>query len=258
MKNIILLFALLSTSPLFGFHVGAGFSWNTIDETFKSKLQTNEDKSGKDRYVASRNRFAPVIQLGHRCSVCEEWEIGFLAQWKYLNYKTPNEGSSRGQNLPNATFSSINIFGDDTHRDFTSITRLSNEVMLLGYLGKQVLDGYAYLGLGPVFFTASNSIYVTAVHTPNGTGDHLLSTSATSHKIVWGGAVQAGYQYCLNSCSFVNICYTYTQTERAHFNNSANTAILNGGNIPGPTTLFLRRKIKFAAQQLMLSINLEF
>jgi outer membrane protein W len=259
MKIIAFLFALLLAHPLLAeFHAGAGLSWNTIDETFDSNLHTNENKSGRDRYQTSKNRLAPVVQLGYRFSLCNDWAMGILAQWKYLNYKTPNVNSSRGQILPNATFSSINIFGPGVMRDFTSKTRLNNEVKLLGYLGKQVIEGYAYLGLGPVFFTASNSLYVSSVHTPNGVGDHLISTSVKSHKTVWGGAAQAGYQYCLNSNFFINISYTYLQSRKSHFNNSANTDILNGANNPGATTLFLKRAIKFSAQEFTLSMNLVF
>lgn len=258
MKKVIFLFALLLTHYLAGLDIGIGFSWNTIDETFHSKLQTNENKSGTDRYESSRNRFAPVVQLGHRFCLCSDWELGILAQWKYLNYKTPNENSSRGQILPNASFSSKNIFGDDVTRDFTSKTHLNNEVLLLGYLGKYIMGGYAYFGLGPVFFTASNSLYVTAVHTPNGVGDHLISTSVTRHKMMLGGAFQAGYQYCLNTNSFINISYTYLQSGSYRFNNSANTNILNGASVPGPTSLFLRRSIKFTVQAFTLSMNLEF
>lgn len=259
MKKIIFLFALLLTHHLAAeFYGGIGFAWNTIDETFDSNLHTNENRSGRDRYETNRNRFAPVAQLGYRFYFCNDWVLGILAQWKYLNYKTPNVNSSRGQILPNATFSSINIFGSDIHRDFTSKTRLYNEVMLLGYFGRQIINGYAYLGVGPVFFNASNSLYVSSVHVPNGVGDHLISTSVIRHKAVWGGAVQAGYQYFLNPNAFLDISYTYLQTGRSHFNNSANTAILNGANSPGATTLFLRRSIKFTAQEFMCSMNLAF
>lgn len=258
MKKIVFLFALLLTHSLAGFHIGVGFGWNTIDETFDSKLHTNENKSGRDRYKTSMNRFAPVVQVGYQFPFCNDWVMGILVQWKYLNYKTPNVNSSRGQILPNASFSSINIFGPKVVRDFTSITHLRNEVMFLGYFGKQIVNGYVYLGLGPVFFNASNSLYVTAVHTPNGVGDHLISTSVTRHRLVWGGAVQVGYQYCLNSYSFLNISYSYLQSAKYRFNNSTNAAILNGADNPGPTTLFSRREIKFSAQEFMLSMNLAF
>jgi hypothetical protein len=40
--------------------------------------------------------------------------------------------------------------------------------------------------------------------------------------------------------------------------NTANAATLNGTDNPDDTTLFLKRSIKFAAQEFMLSINLEF
>lgn len=258
MKRIIFLFALFLIQPLFGFHVGIGYSWNTIDETFHSKLVTNENKSGKDRYETQMNRLAPTIELGHQFCLCNDWIVGFSAKWKYLNYKTPNVNSSKGQIIPNATFSSINIFGPNVLRDFTSKTRLYNEVILLGFLGKEMLNGYAYLGLGPVFFNASNHVYVSSVHTPNGVGDHLVSTSVKNNKIIWGGAIQTGYQYFVSPRYFIDISYTYLQTRKRHFNKSVNAAILNGSNTPGATTLFLKRSIAFAAQEFSMSANILF
>lgn len=258
MKRFFFLLALLTTQSIFGFHAGLGFGWNTIDETFSSNLITNEDRSGQDHYHADVNRLAPVIQLGHQFYLCDDWSIGLSLDWKYLNYKTPNVSSSRGQILPNASFSSINIFGAEVIRDFTSITRLNNEIMLLATFGKKVLNGYAYLGLGPIFFDGSNRIYVSSVHIPNGVGDHLISTSIKRNKLVWGGAVQAGYQYFFCSDYFIYIHYTYLQTGECHFQNSVNTNILNGFNTPGPTTLFLKRKIKFSVQEFVVTMNLAF
>lgn len=258
MKKIVFLCALLLTHPLAALQVGLGFSYNTIDEMFDSTISTNEDRSGQDRYETSTNRFAPIVQLGHQFPLCNDWKLGLLAQWKYLNYQTANVNSSRGQILPNATFSSINIFGPDVHRDFTSKTRLNNEVMLMGQFGKEMLGGYAYLGAGPAFFTATNSVYVSSVHTPNGVGDHLISTSVTSDKTMWGGAAQVGYQYCLHTNSFISMSYTYLQSGRYHFNNSANAAVLNGADNPGATTVFLSRAIKVSVQELIFSINLLF
>lgn len=258
MYKTLLLFCLLFAHSLTAFHGGVGVAFNTIDETFDSILSTNENRSGQDRYDVSKNRLAPVIQVGHRMDFCNEWKIGFLAQWKYLNYKTPNMSSSRGQLLPNATFSSINIFGPEVVRDFTSITRLSNEVKVLGYVGKQVARGLAYIGVGPALITASNSIYVSSVHTPNGTGDHLISTSVKSNRTMWGGAAQVGYQYVLDANSFINISYSYMQTGRYHFSNSANAAQLNGFDDPGATTLFVSRTVKCTSQEWMCSVDLMF
>lgn len=258
MKKAILLFTLLLSPPLFGFHIGLGYSWNTVDETFDSNLHTNENRSGQDRYETSQNRLAPVIEAGHQIPLCDDWLVGISAQWKYLNYKTSNVNSSRGQILQNASFSSINIFGPEVIRDFTSKTHLNNEVILLGLIGKELLQGYAYIGLGPVFFDASNKIYVSSIHVPNGVGDHLISTSVSKHKAMWGSAFKTGYQYCLNANSFINISYAYVQTGKYRFNNSINTAILNGFDHPGPTTLFLKRDLKFSNQEFMLSIAFLF
>jgi hypothetical protein len=152
MKQIIFLLSLVLAHPIFGFHAGIGFGWNTIDETFDSYLFTNENKSGKDRYETQLNRLAPIADLGHQFCIFNDWLASFSAEWKYLNYKTPNVNSSKGQIIPNATFSSINFFGPNVIRDFTSKTYLYNEVKLLGCLGREILNGYAYSGLGPVFF----------------------------------------------------------------------------------------------------------
>lgn len=258
MKRFIFFCALSATVPLLGFYAGVGVGFNSIDESFKSTLSTNENRSGKDQYSTHQNRLVPMVTVGHQWCFCDDWSIGITAEWKYLNYRTPNDNSSRGQILPNASFSSINIFGPEVVRDFTSISRLNNEVLLLASIERELCGGFIYLGLGPMMFDASNSINVSSVHTPNGTGDHLVSTSVKEDKIIWGGAARVGYQYFLTENAFINAGYTYLQTGRTHFKNSANTARLNGFDTPGETTLLLKRSIRFTAQEFFLSMNLLF
>lgn len=253
MKQYLIATSIFFTASLSGLDIGAGFCWNTIDETFHSHIFSNEDRSGKDCYEASVNRLAPLIQVGHQFYSCNGWSFGGVLEWKYLDYSTPNMGSSRGQILPNASFSSINFFGPEVIREFTSITKLQNEVLLLGVLGRQVYNGYCYLGVGPVFLNGSNSLYVTSVHIPNGVGDHLISTSATSRQSIWGGAARLGYQWCC-----FNISYTYMQSGSFDFNDTENAAILNGAVNPGPTTLFLNRSIQCTSQELALSIHYSY
>lgn len=248
-------FEMLSTP---GIYAGFGGSWNTIDETFNSTLITSERRSGQDHYKADHSRLAPMVQIGYWKPFCQGWLWGVAAQWKYLRYVTPNDNASQGQHISNASFSSINIFGPNVLRDFNSQTRLNNEVLFLSYFGKQLQNGYAYLGVGPVLFTASNSLYVSSIHTPNGVGDNLISNAVSRHKTIWGGSVQVGYNYYLDSTFFLNLNYTYSQTGTIKFNNSANTALLNGFSIPGPTTLNLKRSIRLRVQEVMFSINKVF
>lgn len=101
-------------------------------------------------------------------------------------------------------------------------------------------------------------MFVTSVHTPNGSGDQLISTSVTRHKIGWGGAIQAGYQYCFCRNFFIDIGYTYMQSANCRFSNSIDTAIFNGFITPSGTTLFLNRSLKFSVQSLVFAMNLEF
>jgi len=76
----------------------------------------------------------------------------------------------------------------------------------------------------------------------------IISTSVNSHKTVSGSATKL---------VIGTFSYTYVQSKKHHFYNSANAAILNFANNPGATSLFLKRAIKFSTQELMLSMNLE-
>lgn len=245
-------------SEVIGPYVGIGGSWDTIDETFDARFSTNTLKSSHDHYDASNSRLAPMIQIGYwaplRCNYL--WGVG--TQWNYLGYKTPNDNTSRGQYIPNATFSSINFFGPEVRRDFSSQTRLNNKFLFLAFLGMSARNGYVYLGIGPALLTASNSIYVSSIHTPNGTGDNLTSGSVTAHKTLWGGALQVGYNYYIEPTIFLNMNYSYLASGTHHFKNSVNAAKLNGFDTPGPAKLKLNRSIKFNVQEFGLSINKVF
>lgn len=97
MRKTLFLFALLLTQPLAAFYGGVGLGWNTVDETFNSNLHTNEDRSGRDRYEASMNRFAPVVQLGHQFAFCNDWAVGILAQWNISTIKPPTKIAAEGK-----------------------------------------------------------------------------------------------------------------------------------------------------------------
>ncbi len=242
-----------------GIYIGAGGAWNSLDEDFHSTLTTSNARSATDHYNASLNRLAPMLQLGYSMPFCrDQWLWGAMAQWKYVGYRTPNEGSSQGQHIPNATFSSINFFGADVHRDFNSESRIDNEFMMLLFLGAQLPNGFVYFGAGPVLFTASNSIYNSSVHEPNGVGDNLVTKSVSNSTTLWGGAAQAGYNYYLDSSWFLSVNYTYARSGTNHFDNSVNAAQYNGSSAPGPVTLNLQRSINVTAQEVMFSINKVF
>lgn len=241
-----------------GPYLGLGGSWNTVDETTKTTLAVSPFQSGNDRYYASSSRFSPSVQIGYWAPVYSSWLWGVSAQWNYLGYKTENDHASRGQNLPNATFSSINIFGPNVIRDFSSQSQLNNEALFLGFLGLPTTNGFVYLGIGPALLTATNSIYVTSIHTPAGTGNQLTAGSVSSNHILWGGAVQVGYNYYLEPTIFLSLNYTYLYSGKYNFNNSVNAAELNGFDVPGPTELDLNRSVSFRAQGFMFSINKVF
>lgn len=255
--------AIISTATLAGGHTpkcsglyfGVGGAFSTIDENFKSFMHTNTDKSSLDLYEATQNRLTPMVQIGYWAPTCSKWLWGLELKWQDLGYKTQNEESNRGQHLENATFSSINFFGPEVHRDFSSITKINNQITFLGYLGEQVWKGFAYAGIGPALLNASNSIYVSSVHTPDGVGDHLITTSVQENKTAWGGTVQVGYNHYLSRSCFLNISYMYSQTSKTRFKNLANSAVLNGFEVPGPTTLGVDRSIDFRQQAVCLSFN---
>lgn len=235
------------------FYVGVGGGWNTIDERFQSTLSTTHTQAGLDSYRVSNNRLFPSIGVGYWHPFKTQWLWGISAQWAYLSYNTPNANNPNGQYLPNASFSSINIFGPDVLRDFSSRTKMNNQITLLFYAGNQLNNGYVYLGAGPALFTASNSIFVSSVH--QGGGDILFSNSVSANKTLWGGAIQAGYDYFLSRFYFLNFSYTYSRSADVTFNNAVNAAQFNGAVNPGGTTLTLNRTVHVTNQQVMASIN---
>jgi hypothetical protein len=247
----------VETSPCLknGFYLGLGGSFNTINETFNSTLTSSDGKAGLDNYHASRNRLAPNAQFGYWAPICQEWLWGIKAQWKYLDYYTPNVDASRGQHLSNVSFSSINFFGPNVMRDFSSETRINNAFLSLVYFGFRVGNGYAYLGVGPTLFTAQNSISVNSVHTPDGVGDILISTSQDCNKTLVGGTAEIAYNYYLSRSCFVSVSYNYSHARENQFDNTINAAILNGANLPGPTTLSLGRSVGLDFQEVLFSIN---
>lgn len=241
-----------------GLYLGLGGTFSTIDEDFKSFMHTNTDKSSFDLYESHQNRLTPLIQVGYWSPTCTKWLWGMELKWQDLGYKTSNEESNRGQHLENATFSSINFFGPEVDRDFSSITKMNNQITFLGYVGESVWKGFAYVGIGPALLNASNTIYVSSVHIPNGIGDHLISTSVRDNKTAWGGTIEVGYNYYLSSTWFLNVSYMYSQMNKTKFKNLANTAILNGFDAPGATTLGVDRSLDFRQQAICLSFNKVF
>lgn len=237
-----------------GFYLGAGSGWSSFDESFHSDIFRISNIGATDTYDANRNRIVPMAQLGYWSPFCSNWLWGVTGQWKYLGYNTPNVNSSAGQHIPNATFSSINLFGPEVLRDFSSKTNVNHEFMTLFYLGTQINNGYAYFGVGPALLTAKNNIYVTSIHT-GATGDYLIASSVSNSKTIWAGAAQIGYNYYLDPTWFLNFNYTFLQSDSVSFNNSANAAILNGAVVAGPNEINFDRGIKVREQGLMLSIN---
>jgi hypothetical protein len=89
-------------------------------------------------------------------------------------------------------------------------------------------------------------------------GDTLISNSVTADKNLWGGAAQVGYNFYINPTWFINLGYTYAQTGKSRFENSANAAVLNGAGVPGPNTVTISRTVSLAVQNVMFSVNKVF
>lgn len=243
---------LISSGP----YVGVGGSWSFTEEEYRSTFRTSTGNGAIDHYNAEQNRVIPIAQLGYWAPAHSEWLWGIAAQWLYSGYKTVNENSNLGQHIPNATFSSINIFGPDVIRDFSSQTGVNNAARLLFYAGQQFKQGYAYLGIGPAVMSASNSVYVSSIHSaPDTNSDTLFTNSVKSNNTMWGGAAQVGYNYFINPGYFINFSYTYTQTGTYQFNNTTNTALFNGAASPGPNMLNIDRRISIAQQDIAITIN---
>lgn len=260
-----------------GYFFGLGASYNTVkfeqnysatgngdvyDET-ETLVATGEAGGPAAPLSQTLDTLAPVVQVGYtdffRCSN-NFWGLKFVYQYLDLT------SIDKLLDTPQAGF--LDPVAEEMDESFTgnvitksAQSKITHRLDFLAFFGTCVRDYKIYLGIGPSLFDAETDIY-QAFGFANREGLPREATgvpvSFSTSDWIWGGTLQLGVSYFLNSCWFFDFNYSYSisQTFENHFSSPFTTSLVGGYTIIG--TLFVDTKTKIRAQNLSFTVNRKF
>ncbi|HAU1067898.1 TPA: hypothetical protein JBI01_08210 [Legionella pneumophila] len=247
-----------------GFFVGLGGAYN--------RVQINSDTSGilnaisgfpptglfwgrTGEYSNTKQAFAPETRAGYfQPFKRSDWIWGLEFLYQYSRIKKTAYG---GTMAPGTYINMINPNENVTNKLSISAiqTRVRDELMLPVFIGHTFSNSFIYLGAGPSLFRTQHTMYSGS----DGLSGYYIGefTGLANTKWVWGGAVQTGIAYYLNSSWFLKFNYSYARTGHYKINNFvAFSPEVNGGLNAG--NVFFRSSYRLVAQEVALSINKVF
>lgn len=220
---------------------------------------TTPGSSAQDYLNAIDRQFAPMVQLGYWAPLGNVWLWGLQANYKYLGYGTNNEATLPviGSALNTANGSGFNF----TLANAGAYTTFTNELLLLAYMGIQFDPGFFYCGIGAAMWSLHDFVgpqvqsNITGAFPVNYTYNYAKATNT-----LWGGAIQAGFNYYLSPTWFLDASYTFAMSGTYTKSQSISYAVFNNDGFSGYGSSYvtLSRKIQLETQELMLSVNKVF
>ncbi len=244
-----------------GYYLGLGVSFNAARLNSSASANLNavsgfpplgEFSGETGSYKINRQSFAPDLQLGYFQNFSDRrWLWGAELMYQYANISNLKKNNGRGTGTsitvvhPTANVTDAIELSPDQ-------TKLSHQWMLPLLIGYSYTDSFIYFGVGPSLFNvqkqvrqisdASSALYL-------GTADGF-----NDKKWVWGGAVQAGMAYYVNSSMFLRLNYTYAVSKKYSISHSGMfTADINQGLNTGTINLYSRQRVN--QQDIALSMN---
>ncbi len=256
--------ALLLSTPAFaqsvvpkqGFYLGAGggvgsssFGDQSItatgtSDTYRTSTGTFMSSGtatgpAVDRSLDTKTSITPSLQAGYfRQFEGSNWLVGGKLTYNYLNNKSTD---SRFLIPQYGSFGATSFTGNAVVQSFSVNVR--QQVALMPYVGYTFDRSYIYLGAGPTLSQIESKINgVIGFADINGNRTDISGTpqNFSNSDWVWGGAVQIGATYFLDSSWFVDVNYTLgaTQNKTANYNSTftnvnANTGLTYTGTLVG-------------------------
>ncbi len=206
---------------------------------------------------------APQVQVGYFDRLGDsKWMWGVKFQYQYLGASATDQGvlSPQSGSFTNtgAAPSATSFTGNVVIR--SSQTHIDHELALIPFVAHPFMNGFAYLGGGPVLFGTQSTLYgATGYADINGTHVDITGTADnfSSTNWMWGGVGQIGMTYFLDRTWFLDLNYTFAMTGPYTTNYSAPFASASDGyNDTG--TLYANTSQRVTAQAVALSINKAF
>lgn len=176
------------------------------------------------------------------------WGIEFLYQYTNLKIRAP--GSVRAINLMAPTLNTTDTVS------FAAIeAKVHDTLMLPAFIGRTYKRSFIYVGVGPSLFNTQQKI----AEMSDTESAYYFGTldGISKSKWIWGGAVQAGMAYYVNSTWFFKLNYTCAFTGNYAINKTISFAPeMNQGFNSG--TLSFHSRQSLVSQEVALSLNKVF
>jgi hypothetical protein len=266
----------VSSVPKAGLFIGVGGSYNAVDfhqnlkavgvsDVYEGPLLVAYGEAGGPAvpFDDTRYTFAPDAQLGYfRRFAGTDWLGGLKFTYKYLGATTAENNDI----VPQAgAFTTTGA--DPTITSFTGHVAIKSlqasfdhELTLIPFIGRSFANSFIYVGGGPVLFRTQARINdAIAFADVNGTEFDMSGApvSFSNSQWVWGGAVQAGFNYFLSPTWSLDSNYTFAMSDSYKINYSQGFSnVTNGFTTNG--TAYIDSKQRVTSQSFTVSINKVF
>ncbi len=244
-----------------GFFAGLGGSYNffRVNSEMSGSLNATSGfvpiglfSGATGSYSRTKEVFAPEGQLGYFQPINGGqwlWGIELLYQYSRAKITSYNQFQEPGTSI-NFINPSVNVSDEISIRSIQ--TRVNDKLMLPLFIGRSLTNSFIYLGAGPAVFRTKHTVDVSADTVSGLYAGNLDGFSNT--KWVWGGAVQAGIAFYVNSTWFLKFNYSYAITDHYKANNLLSFSPEINGGLNGGTVSFSTSH-RLIAQEVAVSIN---
>ena len=264
--------------PQSSFYAGVGGSYNSVNfgaqnvyavgtsNNYTNNVLTSSGSAWGPTSVnmGKQTAWAPTLQAGYFQYIADTHYLwGAKVTYSYLGASSTVQNANIPQ-VGNYYYPSSNknvsFVGNAVANSYQ--TTMNNQLQLMPFFGHSFNKGFAYIGGGPTISQVKTNINnLVGYATINGVNTNISGApqSFSSSSWVYGAAALVGATYFLSPSWFLDLSYTYTQTNNQIGNYSS--AFSNPANSSGASssgTLVGNSSGKVLTQSIALTINKSF
>ncbi|CAM4435405.1 MAG: hypothetical protein LEGION0403_FIIPPAGN_02227 [Legionella sp.] len=206
---------------------------------------------GRESFHNSADDFSLEAQAGYfKHFPGSEWLWGLEFFYQYTNLKIRSPAFVRAIDLTDPAVSTT-----DTMSLAAIEAKVNDTLMLPAFIGRSYKNSFIYVGIGPSLFNTQQKI--TEINDTESAYYLGSLNGITKNKWIWGGAVQAGMAYYVNSTWFFKLNYICAFTGNYALNKTVAFAPeMNQGFNSGTFSFHSRQSL--VSQEVALSLNKVF
>lgn len=259
--------------PQSGFYIGLGGCYNSakldqypsasgISNVYLSNTLIASGEAGGPAvpFHQTNTSFAPFAQIGYSTPFCCNELIGGLKLFYQYLGSTVTNANLNAQPVDSFTNTaaapaSTSFIGNAVVQ--SAQTTVHHQWALVGFVGRRLMKGQVYLGLGPSLMRAHlNMLRAIGYVDVNGTHTDVtgLSTNFYNEKSLLGVISQIGMSHSLSPTLFLDINYSFSISGKYSFNDAAPFSSSTGA-FTDTGTLYVNASQRITSQGVMASIN---